>query len=110
MGLLKPLLIKLIKGNWSKILPMVFKAAAEGQFGEPVKTAYWWLAGKKTVTGALLVGVGAGLEAVCASTSEFGWACTLAQYVYYGGMLLAVVGLADGGTRAPWPEGTPKDQ
>jgi hypothetical protein len=57
--------------------------------------------------GAALIGIGAGLEAVCASYPDLTWARSAARYVYYAGALLTTVGLVDGGTRAPWP--TPPD-
>lgn len=109
MGLLKPLIVRFLKGNWGKILPLIFKAAAEGQFGEQVKTVYWWLAGKKTVTGAILFGVGLGFEGICSSYPEIPSACTVFRIVYGIGGILFAAGLADGGTRSPWPEGTPKE-
>lgn len=105
MGLLKALAVKFLKAKWGSLLPAVFKAAAEGQFGEPVKKAYWFLAGKKTILGAVFLAAGAGLETLCASYPEMGWSCAWARYVYYAGGVLTTVGLIDGGTRAPWPKG-----
>jgi hypothetical protein len=108
--LVKAVLVKFLKGNWGKILPLAFKALAEGQFGEVPKKIYWFLAGKKTIIGALLLAWGTGMEAVCANYPDFAYSCEVATWVYWLGGMLTVVGLADGGTRSPWPEGTPKDQ
>ena len=105
-NLLTKLGLKFLKAKWGAILPAVFKAAAEGQFGETVKKLYWFASGYKTFTGAVLLAVGAGLETVCASYPEMSWPCAWARYVYYAGGILTTVGLVDGGTRAPWPKGT----
>jgi hypothetical protein len=102
-GLLKGVLVKFVRARWGSILPALFKAAAEGQFGPAVQKAYWWTAGYRTFIGAVLLGVGAGLETVCASYPDLTWACPAARYVYIAGGVLTAVGLADGGTRAPWP-------
>ena len=104
-GLLKSLVVKFVKARWGSLLPAVFKSAAEGEFGPQVKAVYWWLSGKKTVTGAVLWGVGAGLEAVCGQDPSLAMVCPWSHYVYYAGMILTGLGLADGGTRAPWPMG-----
>lgn len=110
-GLLKSLVVKFIKARWGSILPAILKAAAEGDFGEPVKKLYAFAAGKKTITGAALVALGAGLETLCASFPEYAvWACPASRYLYIVGGLLASVGLVDGGTRAPWPAGTPREE
>jgi len=108
-ALLKSLTIKLIKARWGAILPAIFKAAAEGDFGPQVKAAYWALAGKKTIIGASILGAGVALETLCASYPQWGWPCGWSRWVYLAGGILTSVGLADGGTRAPWPAGTPKD-
>lgn len=105
MGLVKALVIKFLKARWGSILPAVFKAAAEGQFGPAVAKVYWFCAKYKTVTGAILWGTGAGLESVCSNYLGMHWACVWAPYIYYAGMVLTGVGLADGGTRSPWPRG-----
>ena len=97
------LVVKFLKARWGSILPEVFKAAAEGQFGPKVQAVYWWTAQYKTISGAVLMAVGAGLETVCASFPDMAWSCGASRYVYLVGGFLAVVGLADGGTRAPWP-------
>jgi hypothetical protein len=102
---LKLLVVRFLKAKWGSILPTVFKAAAEGQFGPRVKFLYWWTAQYKTFVGAVLWGAGAALETVCANYPQFAWSCTYALYPYYVGMFLTGVGLADGGTRAPWPDG-----
>jgi hypothetical protein len=116
--------------NWGKLLPTLFRMIAEGRIDEllglaapltydeagrphptlrhyPLKRFYWWNSGKKTFTGAVLMGLGAGLETVCASFPEFAWSCPASRYVYLAGAFLTAVGLVDGGTRAPWPSGTP---
>lgn len=104
-GLLKSLAVKLIKARWGAILPAIFKAAAEGDFGPQIKFVYWKASQYKTVTGAVLWGAGAALETVCGQYPGYSWACTYAQWPYYVGMFLTGIGLVDGGTRAPWPEG-----
>lgn len=100
--------------NWGKLLPSIFRMIAEGDVdrvlglkSEPIKRVYWLLAGKKTFIGAALLGLGTGLEAVCAGYSDIAWACPASRYVYMAGALLAAVGLVDAGTRSPWPAGTP---
>lgn len=105
--LLKPLLVILRKTDLvSKILPGLLRAAAEGAFGEGVKKAYWVAAGYKTATGALLMALGTGLEAISASFPEWTWAPAVAQLVFWLGALLSSVGLVDAGVRSPWPKGT----
>lgn len=106
--LLKPLLVKTLKGNWGRLLPLLLKAVAEGELGEPAKRVYWWMAGKKTFTGVVILGASAGLEAVCASHGIQG-ACDAAHWLYLAGAALTAIGLVDGGTRSPWPTGTAKD-
>lgn len=106
MGLIKALAIKVLKAKWGSLLPAVFKAAAEGELGEPMKKVYWFGAGHRTFTGAVLLAAGAGLETICAGYPDVGWSCSAARYVYYAGAFLTTVGLVDGGTRAPWPKGT----
>lgn len=105
-GILAKLAGKLVKGKWGAILPALLRAAAEGSFGEPVKRAYWWAAGKKTVTGAILLAAGAGLEVLAAAHPEWAWTSAWAGYVFTAGSILAAVGLVDGGVRSPWPTGT----
>jgi len=120
--------------NWGKVAPTVLRMIAEGKADEalgltappaaegkwlarffhdlrsyPFKRAYWAAAGLKTFTGAVLLFVGAGLETLCGSYPAWGWSCEWSRYVYYAGGLLTAIGLVDGGTRAPWPNGTPKD-
>lgn len=107
--LIRPLAIKFLKGNWGKLLPGVFKAAGEGQFGTTVQKVYLWSRGKKTITGAVLLGLGAALETVCSQYPVYGWSCAWSRYVYDAGIFLTSVGLVDGATRSPWPAGTPKE-
>ena len=103
--MLKSLVIKFLRARWGSLLPQVFKAAAEGSFGPAVAKVYWWLAGSKTIIGAVLWGAGAALETICGQYPQYGWACEWAKWPYYVGMFLTGVGLADGGTRSPWPKG-----
>lgn len=105
MGLVKILAVKFLRARWGQILPAIFKSAAEGDFGPQVKAAYWFCSKYKTFTGAVLWGLGAALETICAYYPDFSWACAWSQWPYYIGMFLTGVGLADGGTRSPWPEG-----
>jgi len=106
--MMQALIVRFVKGRWGTILPALFKAAAEGGFGEPIKKVYWATAKYKTMIGAVLWGAGAALETVCGQYPQFAWACTYALWPYYAGMFLTAVGLADGGTRSPWPTGTDK--
>lgn len=103
--MIKILVVRFLKARWGSILPAIFKAAAEGQFGDKVKFLYWKASEFKTFTGAILWAVGAGADTVCGNYPDFPWACTVAKVAYYAGMFLTGVGLADGGTRAPWPKG-----
>lgn len=105
----KVLAFILKKLNWGKLLPSLFRAIAEGQAGETPKKIYWFLAGKKTFIGALLIGLGTAGEAVCANYTGYQWTCEASTWIYYLGALMASAGLVDGGTRAPWPAGTPKE-
>ena len=98
-----------MKGKWGSILPALLRAVAEGKMGDPAKAIYWKTAGYRTVTGAVLVAVGAGLGSVCTGYPEFAWACKSQVWVMAAGGLLSAVGLADGGTRTPWPNGTPQE-
>ena len=102
--ILMKLVTKLVKGNWGKILPMLLTGCAEGKFGPKVKAIYWFAAGKKTVTGMVLIGFAYGLEAVCNVYPEAKWGCQWSQYLVWVGGLLTTLGLADGGNRSPWPE------
>lgn len=102
-GLFGKLAVKVVKAKWGSILPAILKAAAEGKFGEGIKRAYWAMAGIKTVSGAVVLALGAGLETVCASYPEYAWTCGAGKWLYLIGGILASVGLVDGGTRAPWP-------
>jgi hypothetical protein len=102
------LAVKVFKARWGSILPALFKAAAEGQFGEPVKKAYWLLNGYATFTGMVFVGLGTALEAVSSSYPELAWAPVAAAWIYRVGTVLAAVGLLRGGVNSPWPEGAQK--
>jgi len=108
-GLFGKLAMRFLKGKWGSVLPALLRAVAEGKFGEPARKFYWATAGAKTITGAILVAVGAGLASLCSSGGEvYPWACSAQPYVITLGGLLASVGLVDGGVRSPWPNGTPK--
>lgn len=106
-GLLGKLAVKFLKGRWGQILPALFKAAGEGKFGPAVKRLYWLGNGYATFTGAVFVGVGAGLEAVTAAYPEWAWAPVAAVWVYRIGTFLFTVGLLRGGVNSPWPAGSP---
>lgn len=106
MGLLVKIGSRFLRGKWGSILPALFKAIAEGKMGEWPKRIYWFGAGHRTVTGAVLLAVGAGLEMTCSSYPDMAWACSAGKYVYVVGAFLASVGLVDGGVRSPWPTGT----
>lgn len=102
------LLLKILKstGLISKILPALLRAWAEGGLGEPARKFYWLLEGKKTLIGALLVGLAYGLEAICGANPEMVWGCEWSRYVMAAGALLTSIGLVDAGVRSPWPKGT----
>jgi len=97
-------------GLVSKLLPMLLRLWAEGGLGKPAQAVYWFLAGKKAITGAVLLAVGTALDATCGSYPQWDWACYLARGVFWLGALLTSVGLVDGGVRSPWPDGTPKSE
>jgi len=109
-GLVGKLAVRFLKGRWGSILPALLRALAEGKFGETPKAIYWKTAGYRTLTGAALSAVAVGAGQVCGSYPDYAWSCDVAKYALAVGVFLAGVGLADGGTRAPWPEGTPKDK
>lgn len=102
---LSVVLVKFFKARWGSILPAIFKAAGEGQFGEAVKKAYWTGCGYATFTGFVFVFIGSGLESVSAAFPEYAWAPVAAAWVYRIGTVLAAVGLLRGGVNSPWPEG-----
>ena len=96
MGLLLKLVRKL--GLVGKILPAIFKAAAEGKLGEPVKAAYWKAAGLKTITGAALWLACDGLE-IFAQTGSCPDCLVWLGYARSVAAFLVVVGLADAAVR-----------
>lgn len=106
MGLLVKIGSRFLRGRWGSILPALFKGIAEGKFGELPKRIYWFGAGHRTVTGAILLAAGAGLETIASAYPEWTWAAPAARYVYAAGAFLTTVGLVDGGVRSPWPAGT----
>jgi hypothetical protein len=105
----KVLAFLLKKINWGKILPVLLKKVAEGNAGPLAQRIYWATAKYKTLTGAILLALGTGSEAVCGSFPQWAWTCEVGPWIYWVGMVLTAVGLADGGTRSPWPNGTPKE-
>lgn len=105
--MLNALILRIFRGKWGSILPMILRAIAEGKFGEGPKKVYWFMAGYKTASGTVLTVLGIGLRAVCAPEAE--WACSSSNFLIVLGGILWQVGLVDGGTRAPWPQGTPKE-
>lgn len=102
-GLLKGLIGRLVTGQWGKILPLLLSACAEGKMGSPAKAIYWFLAGHKTFIGAIVFGAGVALENICVAYPDLAASCEYARWFYIVGGFLVSVGLADGGTRAPWP-------
>lgn len=99
------LIAKFLKGRWGSILPEVLTAIADGKAGPQAKAVYWFAAGKKTLTGAVLGGIGAALTYVCSSYgATYAWSCTAAHWVLIVGGVLFSVGLVDGGNRAPVPD------
>lgn len=103
-GLLKSLVVKLVKGHWGRIIPAVFKSAGEGDFGPQLKAVYWFGEKYATVTGAIFMFVGTGLEAVASGNPEYTWAPTAAQIVFNVGGVLSAAGLLRGATNSPWPD------
>ncbi len=102
--MLGSLVVKFLKARWGSILPEVFKAAAEGRFGPKVQAVYWWSEKRKTISGAALLALGAAAETLCATYPDMTWACGASGYIYAVGAFLTLVGLVDGGVRAPWPK------
>lgn len=107
-GLLKTLAVKLIKGHWGRVVPAIFKAAGEGDFGPVVKRIYWLGEKYATVTGAVLWGVGAALETTCSQYPQWPWTCAATGWVILAGQILAAAGLLRGATNSPWPDGAQK--
>jgi len=107
---MKEKLVKWVLGkiNWGAMLPKLLRMAAEGKFGAPIQKTYWWLAGKKTFIGAAGVFIAAGAAGICGQYEQFSWACDVSSGAMWLFGVLAGVGLVDGATRAPWPDGTPK--
>jgi hypothetical protein len=106
----KVLAFLLKKINWGRILPMLFKSVAEGKAGPLAQKIYWATAKYKTFTGALLMGLGTSFEVTCSNFPQYPWTCEATTWVFYAGYFLTLVGLVDAGTRAPWPNGTPKEK
>lgn len=105
MGLIKSLAVKLVKGHLGQIVPMIFKSAGEGDFGPQIKAIYWFGNKYATVTGAILWGLGAGLETVCGGYPQWAWSCGASQWIVVAGQVLSAAGLLRGATNSPWPDG-----
>lgn len=103
--MLKSILVRLLKAKWSSVLAQLFRAVAEGDFGEKAKAVYWWAAGKKTRTGVLLLAVSLGLKALAGYPNDFPWAPLAAEIVFGIGTFLVTVGLSDGLAREEPPIG-----
>ena len=87
----------------SKILAVMVKKLAEGDFGAGPAKAYWWLAGKKTWL-ALVIGVAA---FALNEASGRGLCDPCQDYVTTLGTVagvLAAAGLYDGALRTPAPQ------
>lgn len=104
-GLLKSLAIKLVRGNWGRVVPAIFKAAGEGDFGPQIKALYWFAEKKGTLIGAILWFVGAGAETVCGGYPQYSWTCNVPGWILIAGQVLTAAGLLRGATNSPWPEG-----
>lgn len=102
MGIVFKVLKKL--GIVSKVLPAALRMWAQSD-GWPGKV-YWWLEGKKTVSGVILIGIGAALREVAPMYPELEWLPAVMQAVTWLGATMASVGLVDAGVRSPWPKGT----
>jgi hypothetical protein len=109
-AILRALATRLIKGHWGRIIPLIFKSAGEGKFGEQLKALYWFGEKYATVTGAVLWGIGVALETVCGGYPEWTWTCAWPQRIVIFGQVLASAGLLRGATNSPWPEGAQKGQ
>ena len=102
MGFVFKILRKL--GLVSKVVPALLRMWAQST-GWPGKL-YWALEGKKTLTGAVLVGLAVALREVAPMFPEQEWLPAAAAAVTWIGGALASIGLVDAGVRSPWPKGT----
>jgi len=109
-GPLKALIVRFLKGHWGRLVPAVFRAAGEGDFGPQIKAAYWFGDKYATVTGAALWGLGAAMETVCGGYPQWAWSCDASRWIVIAGQILASAGLLRGATNSPWPEGAQKGQ
>ena len=103
MGLFGKTKAKLKRYAMSKLLAIVLRKAAEGDFGPAVQKVYWYLEGKKTYTAAALAGVAAGLQAasdanICEPCGA--WVVSL----YSAAALLGTLGLVDAAVRIEPPK------
>ena len=103
--------------NWGALLPKLLRMVAEGKADEaiglksyPLKRAYWFAAGKKTFTGAALTFLAAGFAGICGQYEQWPWACDASRYAMLAGVVITGLGVVDGATRAPWPDGTPRPE
>jgi hypothetical protein len=110
MRLIQSLAVKFLKGHWGRIIPAVFKSAAEGSFGPQVKAVYWFGEKYATVTGAVMWGLGAAMETVCNGYPQYTWTCKAMPIIVSVGQVLTSVGLLRGAVNSPWPEGAQKDR
>ena len=109
-GLLKSLAAKVVRGHWGRVIPAIFRAAGEGDFGPALKGLYWFGEKYATVTGAVLWAIGAGLETVCGGYPQWAWSCEASGWIVVVGQVLTSAGLLRGATNSPWPEGSQKGQ
>ena len=91
----------------SRILAVFVKKLAEGDFGEPLRKCYWWLAGVKTYIGMAFGAAWAALawaqeSGLCTAQGWDceGWGTTLASIAAF----LVLVGLYDGALRTQAPD------
>lgn len=101
-----------VKGKiMSQVLAYVVKMIAEGQFpvlGPQLKAAYWWAAGKKTITAGVLYAVWIALYGLCkgealpADLVAIG--CQWEGYVLSVANVLLAIGLFDAGIRLEAPK------
>lgn len=86
-----------------KLIGIVLRKAAEGDFGVKVQEAYWYTKGLKTWTGLVLevlalVLTRAGDAGLCADCS------TWSTYVASAGAFLLTIGFVDGGLHLDPPK------
>ena len=87
----------------SQILARIIRGVAEGKYGAAAKKVYWFLAGKKTITGIVCAAAYAGLLAAqatgtCAECGKY------AETLAYVAGFLVTVGLFDAAVRLDPPK------